>query len=309
MKERHRPFIILTLLLVAVMILWTGAAFSLGFLRKETEEFLMSYPVENGTSIRVENGNGGITVEEWGEPTLEVYALKKTFWGEKELEKTEIKVEPGTDFSVKTEHVESFSWVLVSIRIHVPENVTVDLVKTGGGDIELKGTRGDVTVRSSSGDVTVRDHEGNVSAETSNGKLRIEEIRGNVDADTSNGAITVSDVVGSVSAVSSNGDVSIKAARTVTKAESGNGNIEVGFDNITEIGCYIRTNNGEVRVHIPVDMDANITLKTSNGEIDLHHISITTSDLFRQEIEGYVGEGGPEINIRTGNGDIDLFGS
>ncbi len=70
----------------------------------------------------------------------------------------------------------------------------------------------------------------------------------------------------------------------------------------------LKTSNGSVKLHVPVDMDAKVDLKTSNGKITLHDgLEVTTSQLEKNEMQGRIGDGGPEISVKTSNGKIDIY--
>jgi len=308
MKDKYKPFLILTVLLIIGAVAWAGVAVSLGFLKKETEEFLETYPVENNTSVTVNNKNGDITITVWDEDVIEVYGLKKTYWGEKELEKASVSVTTGIDFLVETTFSEKFVQVSVDLRIKVPTNITVSIIKTSSGDIELEGTMGEVTVTTSNGEISVIEHRGNVTVDSSNDDVYLRDITGNVEAETSNGRIYMERISGEVNAESDNGDIIIKDAGSVKKASTCNGDVRVEFYNIPEKGSSIRSSNGDIKVYIPAGMNATLEMKTSNGEIDLHDLRVLTDDISEEHIEGDLGVGGPKLYIRSNNGDIDLYG-
>ena len=305
MKKKNKPFLILTGLLIIGGAVWIGAAVSLGFLVEKTEEFRESYVVENGTSVVVKNRDGGTTVTVWEKDEIEVYALKKTHWGEEELDKVDIIVTTGTDFYVKTDYVKKFARVSVDLRISVPRNVTVSKVSSSNGNIYIEGTRGELTVSSSNGKVTLKGHTGDVTADTDNGKLHIRDVTGNVNAGNSNGKITIRNVTGEVWATSSNGDIVVEDAWAVRKVKTSNGDIDIEFSSITADVITIKTRNGDIKVSVPADINATVEMRTSNGDLDFHGFNIQMKGVY---YSGDLGSGGPEISVETHNGDIDLYG-
>jgi len=305
MKDRYKPFLILTVLLIVGAVVWAGVAVSLGFLKKETEEFLETYPVENNTSVTVKNKNGHITVKFWDEDVIEVYGLKKTYWGEKELEKANVSVTTGTDFHIETVFSERFVEVSVDLRISVPSNVTVSTIKSSNGDIDVEGLQGELTVTTSNGKISVTGHRGNVTADSSNDNMYFRDITGNVNAETSNGKVYVERVSGEVHAESDNGGIIIKDAESVKKASTSNGDVRVEFRTIPEGGSSIRSSNGDLKVYIPAEMNATMEMRTSSGDLDFHGFDIQMKGEY---YKGKLGSGGPLLSIRTSNGDIDLYG-
>ena len=305
MKKKNKPFLILTGLLIIGGAVWIGAAVSLGFLVEKTEEFRESYVVENGTSVVVKNRDGDVTVAVWEKDEIEVYALKKTHWGEEELDKVDISVTTGTEFYVKTDYVKKFAHVSVDLRISVPRNVPVSKVSSSNGNICIEGTRGEITAATSNGKVTVKGHAGDVTVDSDNGKLYIRDVAGSVDAGTTNGKITIRNVTGEVWAFTSNGNIDVEDVWVVRKARTSNGNIDVQFNNITTDGSLIKTSNGDIQVRVPLDINAKVDMKTSNGDLDFHGFNIRMKGVY---YSGDLGSGGPEISMETHNGDIDLYG-
>jgi len=325
MKEKNKPFAILTVLSILVSIVWIVSAGYLGFFDQETDTFRETYTVENGTDLRVKGKNGDVSIVVWAEETIEVFAKKRTYFGQEELDKVEIKVSNGTDFLVEADYLHRFVWVSVDFEIKIPKNVTVSEVKTTNGAITLTGTRGtlsaktshgdisirdhigDITLDSSNGDISVRNHTGDISMDSSNGELYAEGIRGNVVGETSNGKIIYKYVNGTVTAETSNGRISVDDTKIVRKLTTSNGGITAVFHNLSSSGTVIKTSNSYVNVRIPDDMDANLDVETSNGDIKTQ-ITIAISSNSGDELTGTLGKGGPRLSIKTSNGDVELTG-
>lgn len=234
------------------------------------EEFHNTYKVESGTRLNLYNINGGINISKCDEDYVDVYALKKTRYGEKELEKVKIKVSINGDMVIRTRHLKKNARVSVDYEIKVPSNVTVNHINTSNGRIELEGTKGDSILTTSNGRITVKNVDGNVSARTSNGRINIIGTPGILKATTSNSSI---------------------------KAEIPSIRQDIDFT----------TSNGSIDLYISADLDANIEMRTSNGKVSIHSIQILTSEMSKTYAKGKIGNGGNTINITTSNGKIDLY--
>ncbi|HLE82713.1 MAG TPA: hypothetical protein VJG13_00115 [Thermoanaerobaculia bacterium] len=152
------------------------------------------------------------------------------------------------------------------IRVRVPRNTSVNVSSVNGGDIHVQGVHGS--------------HEiGHV-----------------------NGAITARDVSGTVVAHTTNGDV--KA--TLARIESGKPMSFVSF-------------NGDVDVTFPAGLAADLKLRSDQGEIFTDfEVAVKQAAPARREdasggkfrltlersLEASVGGGGPEVTLRTFNGNI-----
>ena len=307
MKEKNKPFAILTVLLILVSVVWIVSAGFVGFFDRETDTFLETYVVGNGTDLRVKGNNGDISIVAWDGETIEVVAQKRTYFGEEELEKVEIKVINGTDFLVEAVYLNRFAWVSVDFEIKIPGNVTVSELETDNGGITLTGTRGSISATTTNGDISIRDHAGDVSMESTNGDLYANGIRGNVAGETTNGKIVYKYINGTATAETTNGRISVDHTKIVRKIISTNGGIKASFHNISSGGTVIKTTNGHVKVWVPDDINARLDMENSNGDIEVH-IKIDISDHSDDELSGILGKGGPKLSIRTTNGDIDLTG-
>lgn len=307
MKEKNKPFAILTVLLILVSIVWIVSAGNLGFFNQETDTFQEIYSIVNGTDLHVKGKNGDVSIVVWDEENIEVVAQKITLFGEDELEKVKIKVTNRTDFLVETDYIDWFAWVSVDFEIRIPVNVTVSEVKTNNGGIKLTGTRGTLSATTSNGEISIRDHSGDIIMESSNGELYANAVRGNVDGETSNGPITFKYVNGTATARTSNGRINVDHTKIVRKLITSNDPISANFHNISSMGTVIQTSNGHVKVWIPDNLDARLKIETSNGDIDTH-ITIDISDVSEDEFVGTLGNGGPKLSIKTSNGGIELTG-
>jgi hypothetical protein len=137
------------------------------------------------------------------------------------------------------------------------------------------------------GPVTSTDVDADVRARTTNGDVRVAGAR-TTRASTTNGSISVS-ADGSISASTTNGSISATLLRGM---ESGS----------TEL----RTTNGSISLTLPAGMDASIRASTSNGRVSTELPLRVQGVVSRRSLAGQLGEGGPEIRLRTTNGSISL---
>jgi hypothetical protein len=145
------------------------------------------------------------------------------------------------------------------------------------------------------------------------GNLVIERVEGDIEANNVNGSIRLTDVAGSVVAHSVNDDV-VATVRQVAAQKA------MAFTSL----------NGDVDVTLPASLKANLKLRSDQGDVYTDFDVVTTSSpvstsqpgqdrgrnndaakgKYRLRVDrsiyGTVNGGGPEIELRTFNGDVFL---
>lgn len=246
--------------------IWIGAAlllFSSVLMAdvKETEE--MSFEVNPGARISLENINGEIIINGGSGDTVKLIARKKA---EKQeyLDKLKVVVDADKDYvRIETRHPKGesswFNWGgdgggSVSYELTVPVDVNLDEIETVNGDVEIASV------------------SGKVKASTVNGSLNVSGLQSDVDLETVNGSVEASfDTLGEgqrVSADAVNGKIVIilpKNASARVNAETVNGSIDADdFGLEPEKGFVGRDLSGEIG-----DGGARISLDTVNGSIKI----------------------------------------
>lgn len=125
-----------------------------------------------------------------------------------------------------------------------------------------------------------------------------------VDANTVNGDVTIPEIDGTVSASTVNGDVEARSSRGRVSASTVNGSINVGgsLDGDVEYS----TVNGSVTVELPAGLNADVDLSTVNGRISTDFPITFDGTINPRRIRASIGNGGPNVRIRTVNGSIRL---
>ncbi len=126
-------------------------------------------------------------------------------------------------------------------------------------------------------------------------------------AKTVNGDVEVHDLDSDVGATSVNGDIEISTTG-FAEARTVNGSIEAAMGSYDVVGgLSFSTVNGSISLDLPDDVDADLDARWVNGRLkaDLPFQSIGRAS--RRSAEGVLGDGGPELNLRTVNGSIHVF--
>jgi len=144
-----------------------------------------------------------------------------------------------------------------------------------------------------------------VSLHTVNdGDIHVQGLDGELELNNVNGEITAKDVAGSVVAHTTNGDVKVTMTRVDAKAALAfatlNGDVDVSLPGSFHGDLRMRSDNGEIYTDFDVQLSpapAKIEQQRQGGKYRLE---------VEQEVRGTIGGGGPEIQLRTFNGDIYL---
>jgi len=227
-----------------------------------TEEVNMSFRLNPGGRISLENINGDVTVTGGSGDAVELTALKKAN-SQKYLDGIEILVDASEDaIRIDTKHPNSdgfWNWGNdggggVTYTLSVPAHVNLDTIESVNGDIRISGVLGIVKAETVNGGIEATDLSDNARLETVNGTVEAEfsSLTGGqrVDCETVNGKISI--------ALPANADASISA-------ETVNGGIDGGdFGLETNKGFVGRDLNGKVG-----DGSARVNLNTVNGAIKI----------------------------------------
>lgn len=260
------------LLITGIMLVFLVVGLSGCIGPDATEYFNKEYEANENTVLKATTLNGQIEVTAWDGDTVSFNAVKKSSFGQEELDNIEINVmESENQIEIEAKYIgQRTTTPSIDMNIKVPRNVTVTSVTTSNGAIQISGTKGNITAHSSNGDIIIEDVDGYVKAITSNGRIEIQDTTGIDDLETSNGRI----------------------------------NAEI-FDFKDDVD--ITSSNGKISVYINPSLNVDIEMKTSNGQISVSGISLNLTRSEEKHMEGKLGEGGNKIFIQTSNGDIALY--
>ena len=235
-----------------------------------SEEFNETYQVGAGTVLSVEGITGGISVTSWDRDSVEVYALKKTEYGEDELDKAEIEAKTGKTLSIKTIHRENSVRVSINYEIKIPSGMRVEQLQTVTGSLSLEGSEGNASLVTITGSITVRSVDGCIQANTVTGDIDVKNITG------------------------------ILGAEVVT------GDIEIEIPAITD-NIKISCTTGSIEAYVSPSLNTNLYADVVTGKVEIHGLQITVKESSKTRVEGTLGNGGHEITLKTSTGNIDLY--
>ena len=256
-----------------------------------TEEFNRTVTVEPGSEVVVINRNGGVTVDVREGETVTVSAVKRSAYGQTELDKVQIVVTEGDPLRIETVHTAQDPQVNVDCTIHLPPATVLLRAESSNGPIDLAGARVNGT-----------------ELLTSNGPIRVDGAPGgDITADSSNGPIEVRGADGYVTARTSNGHITVEESAGVMELRTSNGPITASIPAVRG-DVKITTSNGAITLRLAETLDARLIATTSGGRIAASNLPLQLEESSGTRIVGTLGDGGPTITVTTSNGGINLEG-
>jgi DUF4097 and DUF4098 domain-containing protein YvlB len=225
--------------------------------------------LKSGSTLKVKNVNGAVTVEGWDREEVE---FRGEFKPSSRDEHVKVEIERSANGleivgrMPKNAEGSSYRGPECRMELKVPRQLLAT-VSTVNGAVSLKGTRGEASVESVNGAVTISSHSEGLKASTVNGAIHVDSVQGGLKLKTVNGAIEARglDTQGKgIQASTVNGQVHLQTAGLKGRLEAStvNGNLSLkakGAEQV-EVGkrrlSAVFQGGGEA-----------ITLSTVNGSI------------------------------------------
>jgi DUF4097 and DUF4098 domain-containing protein YvlB len=194
--------------------------------------------------------------------------------------------------------------VSISYEITVPADTTLG-VNTGSGEISAEGIRAPTKLHTGSGDIRGRDLGPQSHMETGSGGIQAASVAAPFSASTGSGDIQA-ELTGSgdVDLHTGSGSVRVRGVNGGLKARTGSG--ELGADGNVKGPWQLHSGSGSIRLALSSSEGFNLDVHTGSGSIN-SSLPITVQGTFnRHELKGAVHGGGPDVEVSTGSGDIEL---
>jgi len=284
---------IVILLILFFLVLLTTNAWAERVEKVMEENFLL-----NSTgSFSLANIAGKIEIYSWDKEEARMLATKSiSSWGigdsEEMLDNIEIEiVSQPKNLKINTRYP-ALSWVKnarVEYQIWIPKTCTVEL-------------------ESVSGSIQMADHLNRVYAKTVNGSIKLNNIMGNVELKTVSGNISAAKISGEIRAGSVSGSLIFRDCKgSFPDLHSTSGSIVAELAAIDEDASDMSLNtvSGDINLKLPGDASFGLDIKTVSGEISTK-FKVLVESVKKNQLQGEVGVGGINIELRTISGDISL---
>lgn len=194
--------------------------------------------------------------------------------------------------------------VSISYEVTVPADTTLQ-AGSGSGEISVSGVRSPVKLHTGSGDIRAQDLGPQSSVSTGSGNIHAETVAAPFTAGTGSGEIQA-DLTGSgdVDVHTGSGGIRLRGVKGGLRARTGSGNI--GADGEVKGPWQLHSGSGNIQMALSSGGGFNLDAHTSSGSIHSDLPIMVQGTLGRHELKGAVRGGGPEVEVSTGSGDVDI---
>jgi DUF4097 and DUF4098 domain-containing protein YvlB len=154
--------------------------------------------------------------------------------------------------------------------------------------------------------MTLENIKGEVNAKTGSGSIRATSIAGGFEGETGSGHIEFQQSApGAVRVKTGSGGIEARGVRGSLEARAGSG--EIVADGDPRGGWIVHTGSGSVRLRLAMDAAFDLNAHTSSGSISVNRPVTVQGMVNRKEIRGRVRGGGPQVEVQTSSGDIEIL--
>lgn len=304
---------------VRVLVLWLFLALTA---RAVEREVTRTFPVEPGSTVKVDLYRGKISIEEDDvsevrvgvrlEVAVETEAEANRALGSLQLD---LKSEGNAVSVVARNPAETrvrFVWndkyrVDLSCKITVPRQCNVDL-RTREGTISVGSLTGHVVARTETGNISIRRIDGSVDASTQFGSLIVSRCSGATTLETLKGTIRAGTIGGPASLKNMTGSIEVLAARAGVTAFAEAGDIIIGFPRDFTGDSDIRTSGGDIEASIDPAASGVIKASTVWSRIQSKlALAIESGGDGKRSLIGRLNDGGPVLTLHASGGHVKIL--
>lgn len=199
------------------------------------------------------------------------------------------------------------------IRVEVPRELAEHSrlrIKTASGDVEVRGTRADLSVATASGDVELNDVDGRISSHTASGSVNVKSATGSLEVNTASGSIRVVDGEGWTALRSMSGSVKVdrfilKNARVTTVSGSVDANVII--NNRSDYSFETVSGSLKLLTTLPGDgSGARMAFRSLSGSSHVDGDWVSASGKRNWQLPA--GSDGPAIRVKSVSGSLTTTG-
>ena len=191
-------------------------------------------------------------------------------------------------------------------EVVVPAGTSVQ-ARSWSGSVSVTGVRGELETRTHSADVQIRD-AGRIDVESLSGDITIQGVGGESMIQSVSGDVVLGGARGDVEVETVSGDIDLRdvvAKRVRTRTTSGD--LEFAGQIVPEGRYEFNTHSGEIRLHLPADVGAELGVATFSGGIESDFpITLRAGEHGNKRLTFTLGQGTARIIAETFSGDITL---
>jgi DUF4097 and DUF4098 domain-containing protein YvlB len=238
------------------------------------EEWKKEFTTSGKLTLRVETNDAEIRITSWDRKETEARVITTGYKiGPGDVRVTDRQSGDQVELEVHTPRLSGLILRSHSVRIEISMPREADLnLHTGDGNIRVEDIKGALRLDSGDGNLEVRSADGRLNADTHDGNIRAQGRFDGLDLHTGDGNID---------------------------AEAGSGSKDSS-------GWVLRTGDGNVALRVPQDFSADLDAQTGDGHVNIDFPVTVTGSMRGNSTRGKMNGGGQPLELRTGDGDIEL---
>jgi DUF4097 and DUF4098 domain-containing protein YvlB len=166
--------------------------------------------------------------------------------------------------------------------------------RTGDGLIEVRDLEGTIDMNSGDGRIAATNVSGQLQVHTGDGPIQIDQVAGRVEADSGDGPVEVAGRLEGLTVRTGDGSVRIDAATGSTM----------------KTDWRVTTGDGRIAFRVPAEFNADVDASTGDGVVRIEGISDPPprdgDESDRRRVVGRLGSGGATLQLRSGDGSIEV---
>lgn len=171
-----------------------------------------------------------------------------------------------------------------------------------------------INAKTEDGSIRAENIDGRIIVRTGDGSIALERVTGDIEARSGDGSIRLVKAEGRLNVETNDGSLTIDGKPVMLRARSGDGSIRLNVDQDTVMteGWDLSTSDGSVTITLPPGFNAEVDAETSDGSVRSSYPGLSDRsdddgeerERRRRELRGRIGDGGPLLKVRTGDGTI-----
>ena len=287
-------------------------ASAMAFARSEGH-FERTLAVNGAVNLELTTGSGEVMVRTGGahEVMIRGRVTSSDWWGGnpeaavRSVESNPPIVQSGNSIRVGFNVPEAAkNHVAISYEITLPADTTLQ-VNTGSGEISVEGVRGSTRLHTGSGSIRATDLGKDSRLETGSGSIHGDAVAAPMFASTGSGSIQA-DLTGSgdVEVHTGSGGLDIRGVNGGLRARTGSGHVNVAGN--VKGPWQLHAGSGGIKMALGSSGGFNLNVHTGSGSIHSDQPITVQGTFGRHELRGAVRGGGPEVDVTTGSGDVEI---
>jgi DUF4097 and DUF4098 domain-containing protein YvlB len=303
------------------------------------KDFHESFDVTEGVTLRLDYGDGDVTITPWDRDVIDVQVLYRA-------EVKAVGIGARADFDV--EFRQSGDRVTVrgieggssgififhatneyeyTYTIKAPSYVVLDL-RGDDGDVEVTGWLADIELSADDGDVYFSDvANANTEISIEDGDVRLSGLSGDLvvrgdDGDITvtdssfshalfaleDGDVRVSDCDGDFDAALDDGDVTLnRVEASVVDVRGEDGSVDLDLTGDGDYHVSVATDDGDVVIRLGGELSLKYLVTMDDGSVDIDLDGVTDTETSDHRMSGTVGGGDGLVRVSTNDGDVEIM--